>query len=723
MGRGAWGVERGNCYYAPTVYAPTLHAARSTLYAPDARRILAVVLGAVVMLSAPARGWAGSIAQRQQALNEWRNLTGPAASPPRVFVKGDTILFYFPTAGGVEAFSANWHRVRIPTPNYKVNSAVLRWDQKLPRMPGGERRWREAAVIAGAEWRRMANDLIAQLTPATPGHGVFYEAFLADGVLYRDRQGNPRFAGRGEQPADIEIEHRFSTEETLDTLARLVDEHLARSHPGGMLFLLMAPDANRVTQPLLLDRQRRRCFWLTPAALYDNTERGLSLAVTGQGLSALLLQAHGLALLKNPVSSAARLVDLGLDTLLRFLRMPLPRSGKAAAAPLEHAPGMDLAKWEGWLDSYTGTRREEGSMRLLIDGDRFFNRLHQAIAEATNHIHFEIYIFDKDDVAVAIADQLKERSGKIPVKVVLDRLGSIAAGMHPPATPMPQDFKAPSSMLSYLRQDSRVEARSFLNSWFSADHSKVLLIDGACGWLGGMNLGRKYRYEWHDLMVEVHGPVVASFEEGFGRHWAHAGPMGDLAYAGALLSGSSKDRIAAACAPGPWIQVRRLPTHTAWKPFANAVLESLRQARSYIYVEDPYLFDKRVIAGLVRARRRGVDVRVVLPRVNDLKPGGRSNLVNANYLLEQGVRVYFYPGMTHVKALLVDDWSCLGSGNLNHLSLWLNQEQNIATSDLAFAHCLKRELFEEDFARSSELKEPVSLEWMDILADLVIENF
>jgi cardiolipin synthase len=277
--------------------------------------------------------------------------------------------------------------------------------------------------------------------------------------------------------------------------------------------------------------------------------------------------------------------------------------------------------------------------------------------------------------------------------------------------------------LSYLRQDSRVQARPFLNPWFSADHCKVLLIDGACAWLGGMNLGRKYRYEWHDLMVEVQGPVVASFEDGFRRHWAHAGPLGDLAYATALLGTSTKAGTASACAPGPCIQVRCLPTHTAWKPFATAVLESLRQARSYIYVENPYLFDKRVIAGLVRARLRGVDVRVLLPRVNDLKAGGRSNLVIANYLIQQGVRVYFYPGMTHVKALLVDDWSCLGSGNLNHLSLRINQEQNIATSDPAFAHCLKRELFEEDFARSAELNEPVSLEWMDLLADLVLENF
>jgi cardiolipin synthase len=249
----------------------------------------------------------------------------------------------------------------------------------------------------------------------------------------------------------------------------------------------------------------------------------------------------------------------------------------------------------------------------------------------------------------------------------------------------------------------------------------MLLIDGAYAWLGGMNLGRKYRYEWHDLMVEIHGPVVASFEDAFRRHWAHAGPLGDLAYGAALLDGPAPS--APAEPAEPWVPVRRLPTTTAWKPFATAVRAALLQARSYIYIENPYLFDKRVIAGLVRARRRGVDVRVIMPRVNDLKAGGRSNLVNANYLLRQGVRVYFYPGMTHVKALLVDGWSCLGSGNLNQLSLRLNQEQNIATSDPAFAARLKHELFDEDFAHSFELKEPVSLEWKDVLADLVLENF
>ena len=248
----------------------------------------------------------------------------------------------------------------------------------------------------------------------------------------------------------------------------------------------------------------------------------------------------------------------------------------------------------------------------------------------------------------------------------------------------------------------------------------MILIDGQYAWLGGMNIGREYRFEWHDLMVEARGPVVASLETEFRREWAHAGPLGDLAYLATVLAGTRKTPPSA---PGPWIKVRLLPTKTLWKPFATAVLGSLRQAQSYIYVENPYLFDKRVILALVKARARGVDVRVVLPCVNDFKAGGRSNLVIANYLMEHGVRVYFYPAMSHVKALLVDGWACLGSGNLNHLSLRVNHEENIATSDPGFTDQVKRQLFLQDFARSYELKDPISVDWVDFLADLALEGF
>jgi cardiolipin synthase A/B len=126
----------------------------------------------------------------------------------------------------------------------------------------------------------------------------------------------------------------------------------------------------------------------------------------------------------------------------------------------------------------------------------------------------------------------------------------------------------------------------------------------------------------------------------------------------------------------------------------------------------------RVLLG----RGRGVDVRAILPRSNDSKTARHAELVIANYFLSHGVRVYVYPGMSHVKALLVDGWACVGSANLNQFGLKLCQEHNIATSDPAFSARLKKHIFEADFDKSYELTKAVSTQWMDWLADIVVEG-
>jgi len=328
---------------------------------------------------------------------------------------------------------------------------------------------------------------------------------------------------------------------------------------------------------------------------------------------------------------------------------------------------------------------------------------------------------DRDDVAVQVADMLKQRSTNVPVRVIFDHNSSLTSGKAPPATPMPEGFVSPRSISSYLKANSAVRVRPFLNPFMTSDHSKVFLVDGRYAYMGGMNLGREYRYEWHDMMAEVEGPVVASLEHEFNKNWAHAGALGDLAFAEEALCG--KRPQAAETNRSDFIQVRRIYTKTGHRQIWHGELESIARARSYVFLENPYLFDNWVIVALVKARLRGVDVRVVLPSGNDLRPGEGSNLITANYLIKHGVRVYLYPGMTHVKAMLADGWACFGSANFNTLSLRLNQEANLATSDPGFAARFKRELFELDFEKSSEVKEPVTVGWGDHLADSVLNLF
>ena len=88
-------------------------------------------------------------------------------------------------------------------------------------------------------------------------------------------------------------------------------------------------------------------------------------------------------------------------------------------------------------------------------------------------------------------------------------------------------------------------------------------------------------------------------------------------------------------------------------------------------------------------------------------------------MIENGVRVFIYPGFSHVKAAIYDGWACVGSANFDRLSLRINRELNIASSDPDIAAALNAELFEPDFERSAELTKPLPERWADPLVELL----
>ena len=88
-------------------------------------------------------------------------------------------------------------------------------------------------------------------------------------------------------------------------------------------------------------------------------------------------------------------------------------------------------------------------------------------------------------------------------------------------------------------------------------------------------------------------------------------------------------------------------------------------------------------------------------------------------MLDNGIRVYIYPGFSHVKAAIYDGWACLGSANFDRLSLRLNRELNIASSEPALARQVIERLFEPDFRASPELTERIPERWVDHLVEIV----
>jgi phosphatidylserine/phosphatidylglycerophosphate/cardiolipin synthase-like enzyme len=505
--------------------------------------------------------------------------------------------------------------------------------------------------------------------------------------------------------------------ELASAVALFLEKELRSKYSDETAFVLLWQSGERLRMAFLDLKEHETLALFPPAEDIQGVQPKLGGNL--KTLASFALVDNAWAFLKNPVSSATRTIHQGVQWTGTFLEPTLrARSGHPPLAT--NAPGMDLIAWEQWLDKRIGAR-ERGSIRLLLNGEEFHPQFERRVAEAESNVDIHVCIFDRDDVAVRMADLFKARSTNIAVRVVFDRLNTRSAGAAPPATKMADGFVPPASITSYLREGGEVRVRPLLNPGFSCDHSKVFIIDERYAYVGGMNFGREYRYEWHDLMAEVEGPVVASMQRQFNKKWSQSGLWGDLGLASETLLGGTPPSPSTNSAE--WIDLRRLYTKTFDRQIRRAELEAIDRARNHIYLENSYLYNNEMILALVRARLRGVDVRVIMPGENDFASGHSSNLVTSNFLRRHGVRVYFYPGMSHVKALLVDGWVCFGSANFDSLSLRLNREGNLATSDAGFAARFRRDVFETDFARSRELKEDIAVDWSDHLSDALLNPF
>jgi len=460
------------------------------------------------------------------------------------------------------------------------------------------------------------------------------------------------------------------------------------------------------------DRQRRRAFGSNPGM-----RRSADVARTG----ALLTKIRYIDPYIRPLSNGTAMISLLLKSGAGFTRrvaIDTARFHKLEREPialLARGPGMDLEQWERDLDRIGGVA-SRGMIDFLIDGDEYFPRMIGAVESAQSSVDIRTYIFDNDDYAVQVADLLKSRSEDVKIKVLLDGIGAVL-GTQADSESLPADHLPPVSMTTYLRNGSDLRVRTGGNPWLTGDHTKTTIVDGQQAFVGGMNIGREYRYEWHDMMMEVTGPIVDVLQRDSDRAWARASLFGDFAvFAHAF---TKPDRRA----DDQGYPIRVLYTQDHNSGIYRAQLGAIRRARSYIFIENAYFSDDLVLYELAKARRRGVDVRVILADHGNHGLLNYSNAVAANIMLRNGIRVYRYPGMSHLKAAVYDGWACVGSANFDKLSLQVNKELNLATSDPETVDELLLRVFAADFASSEELHAPLPVKWTHHFAEFASDEF
>ncbi len=632
------------------------------------------------------------------------------------YCAGSSLEIIYPL-GGKEAFAhATWQPVPRAATEYSYQFAILSFEKE-------KRAARKSVILQdnrllirdAKQWQQLLHAVMVGLVPNQPGHGILLLVQYMELVVYRDPSGAVKVTKLESKPAEITVDRTFSEE----GFSRAAIEHLAASvstidrHTSQFLFLTGESPAF-----VLVDLHERRLVFLS----YPADPEAEPFAVPGwftlRALNSLLIKSLAIAAIKNPVSLVSRgLWHLGTSGMTIVDAVSFDSS--QTPPPLNSGPGMNLADWERELDGLVSAKRYQGRVQLFIDGSQFFPEFIQSIENARQNIDLMMYIFSIDDYSIRIADLLKERSASVRVRVRVDDLGSLFARADRAHGAAPPGFQRPSDMVSYLEADSQVRVRTSSNPWFTIDHRKCIIIDHRQAYIGGMNIGSVYRYEWHDMMVGLTGPIVGRLDKEYREAWAFAGPLGDFAYAWAWLFDREHLRqndIANA------IDIRPLHTATGKVQIYRAQLAAIRRAKSYIYIENAYFTDANILRELILARQRGVDVRVILPAENDIGIMQTSNLVMANEMVRNGIRVYAYPGMSHVKAAIYDGWACVGSANLEKMSLRVSQELDVAYSDSAAVNRLKQDLFEADFKRSRELTSPLESSWLDSVVKAFAEE-
>lgn len=475
------------------------------------------------------------------------------------------------------------------------------------------------------------------------------------------------------------------------------------SYPDKTKFLILAKNINDIVY-FYVDTEKQ---FIIPLILppYQQSKAERNFFVSGGNfLYSFIVKNHIVPIIKSPFTSTYRLFSAGSTSLITFAP---PNLSEDFYSDIERNENMmDMDDFNKFLDEDLGTKQYKAKLKILVDGENFFDDFIETAKQAIHSIFIQTYIFKTDAFSMEIIGLLKQASKNTDVRVLLDYFGSLSNSKEN-QDPIIKDYKKPKDIVDCLKENSNIKVRMHPNTWFVSDHRKIFLVDRRKAYIGGMNIASEYRYTWHDLMVSLEGPVVSPIVKLFYKSWSFAGLGGDFAVAYRSLFTKSKRKENKPA--DDMIDVRLLFTDSTDYQIYESQLEAIRRARKRIYIENPYFTEKTLVEELVLAKGRGVDVKVIFPAVNDMVVYDKINLKIANYFIENGIEVYLYPKMTHVKAAVYDNWACLGSANFNKLSMFNNREINIAFSDEKTVNELIETLFLKDFEVSDKYEEEVDI--------------
>ena len=412
-------------------------------------------------------------------------------------------------------------------------------------------------------------------------------------------------------------------------------------------------------------------------ALHDVLLQGLA------GLHLLVAGAVVVDLLRQHRSPAATLAWVAILLLLPWLGLLLyvvagaPRKRSAAlaryfaahavAAPA--APAGTCPDTEGLLRALGLPAATGGNaVSLCPRNEHAADELLQLIRGARHRLLLSVFSFEADAAGERILVAMRERAASgVLVRMLVDGYGSMNF-----AAPGLKRLQAAGGRVARYRP--LAHAGSMRGAFNYRNHRKMVIVDGAEAWVGGRNLASKYLAtspdgsHWTDLSLVVQGPAAAVFESVFRSDWLTATGEtlpGEPARPASPMPG---DSVVQVLASGP-----DLPDDT----LHAMLLAGIMGARRRVWIVSPFFVPDDALHGALQlACRRGIDVRVLLPRRSNLWLADRVRTSYLEQLAAAGGRVMlFEPGVLHAKVVVFDERVALvGSANFDMRSLFTNHE-------------------------------------------------
>ena len=358
------------------------------------------------------------------------------------------------------------------------------------------------------------------------------------------------------------------------------------------------------------------------------------------------------------------------------LRRAMVRHRSAAALRAEE-PGTHLAPLARLVSQMIERPLTAGnSVDVLVDGAQAYPAMLEAIEAARASVMLASYIFDSDGIGAEFVAALERAHRRgVAVRVLVDDV-DVRFSRHPVNKPL-QRAGVPVGVFN----PPFVPAR--LNGMHLRNHRKILVVDGALGFTGGMNIDKRYwRPEapaeaFRDLHFRLRGPAAGHLAEVFADDWQFTTDealRGEPWFPPLAPAG---DVLVRGIEAGPDEALERM----RW-----TIVGGLHAAQRSVRILTPYFIpDSGLISDLNAAALRGVQVDIVLPATSDLPHVQWAAFGQLWQVLER-CHVWMSPGpFDHSKLMVVDGaWTLFGSVNWDARSLRLNFELNAECYSVEF---------------------------------------